>query len=192
MVENKTTQKKQNYQHNRPIKQGSSIKIPLILFGLCFLIYGNTIFNEYAIDDPIVTNNPIIAKGIRAIPEIFTTRYRIQGQYNYGYRPIVKSSFALQYQLFGENPHVGHFFNVLFYSLTIIFLYLLLRKLLREYDKILPLIITLLFAFHPIHTEVVASLKNREEIFSFLGSLVALYFFIRFSESKPPNTLYWD
>lgn len=184
MVDNKTTQKKQNYQLNRPIKLWDKFKIPLILFGLCFLLYGNTIINEYSIDDAIVTNNPVIAKGIKAIPEIFTTRYRIQGQYNYGYRPIVKSSFAIQHQIFGENPHVGHFFNVLFYAITVIFLYLLLRKLLRNYDKILPLIITLLFISHPVHTEAVASLKNREEIFSFLGSLAALYFFLRFSELR--------
>ena len=56
----------------------------LFIVAFTFILYGNTIPNKYAIDDPIVTNNPTIQKGIKAIPEIFTTRYRIKEDYNYG------------------------------------------------------------------------------------------------------------
>ncbi|MBL4577131.1 MAG: tetratricopeptide repeat protein [Flavobacteriales bacterium] len=159
-------------------------KYPVILLALTFVLYGNTLPNQYAIDDPIVTNNPLIQKGIKAIPEIFTSRYRVYGEYNYGYRPIVKSSFAIEYTLFGQNPWVSHLLNLIFYGLTCVFLFYLLRKLLRKYDELLPFIITVLFIAHPIHTEAVASLKNREEIFSFLGCITALYFFLKFTEYR--------
>jgi len=59
-------------------------------------------------------------------------------------------------------------------------LFFILKKLLIKYNSLLPFIITLLFIAHPIHTEVVASLKNREEILSFLGSLASLYFIMKF------------
>jgi len=82
--------------------------------------------------------------------------------------------------LFGENPHINHLINVLLYLITAVFLFFILKKLLIKYNSLLPFIITLLFIAHPIHTEVVASLKNREEILSFLGSLASLYFIMKF------------
>ena len=148
--------------------------ICIVLFVFAFVLYGNTIQNEYALDDEMVTNNDQIRGGISAIPEIFTTNYRITEEYNYGYRPITKSTFALEYQLFGDNPHISHFINVLIYAFTGIFLFLLLVNLLKDYHLFFPMIISLLFMAHPIHTEVVASLKNREELISFLCSLAAL------------------
>lgn len=156
----------------------------LFLLAFSFVLYGNTIGNEYAIDDPIVTNNEITRQGIGAIPHIFTSRYRVVNDYNYGYRPIAKSTFAIEYELFGENPHISHFINVLIYALIGIFLFFLLAKFLREYHTLFPLIITVLFIAHPIHTEAVASLKNREELLSFLGCIVSLYFLVRYIETR--------
>ena len=44
----------------------------------------------------------------------------------------------------------------------------------------LPFLTALLFILHPIHTEVVANVKGRDEILSFLGALGALYFSIQY------------
>jgi len=184
MSENKKTHKIKNYQNLLGIKILHLIKYPLILFVLTAALYGNTLLNRYAIDDPLVTNNPIVQKGVKGIPEIFTTRYRIQGEYNYGYRPVAKSTYAIEYHFFGQNPMISHLINLLLYGFTCIFLFYLLRKLLKRYDEFLPFVITLFFVAHPVHAEVVASLKNREEILSFLGSISSLYFFVKFNETK--------
>ncbi len=165
------------------IKNIHSIRYSLFFLGLAFLLYGNTIPNFYAIDDPIVTNNELVQRGIKGIPEIFASRYRITEEYNYGYRPIVKSTFAIEYEFFGQNPHVSHFINVLLYGVLLAFLFTLLSKLFIKYNKILPLLITIIFACHPIHTEAVASLKNREELLGFLGCIISLYLFIKYIET---------
>jgi tetratricopeptide (TPR) repeat protein len=132
----------------------------------------------------VTSNNPVVKKGFKGIPEILRTRYASNPKQNYEYRPVVKITFAIEHSLFNGNPHVSHFINVLLYLALCFFLYMLLRKLLRSYHPWIPLLATVLFAVHPIHTEVVASLKNRDEILSLLGSLSALWAFVKFAESR--------
>lgn len=150
-----------------------------------FILYGNTIYNNYSLDDHDVTfNNTVVSKGIKGIPEIFTSLYSIEENLSYGYRPLVKTTFAIEHQFFGQNPHISHLINILLYLLTILLLFKILSKLFNKHSKLFPLIITLLFMAHPIHTEVVASLKNRDEILSFLNCLIALHFLIKYIDFK--------
>ncbi|MGA2824413.1 MAG: tetratricopeptide repeat protein, partial [Bacteroidales bacterium] len=63
-------------------------------------------------------------------------------------------------------------------------LFFILKRLLKNYNILFPFLITLLFMAHPVHTEVVASLKNRDELLSFLCGLGGLHFFLRYAERK--------
>ncbi len=79
---------------------------------------------------------------------------------------------------------VGHLVNVLLYGFTGIVLYLLLLQLLGPkrntvFAYFIALVTTALFIAHPIHTEVVANIKGRDEIVTLLGSLAAAYFIIK-------------
>src|ERR1035437_9544609 len=139
----------------------------VMIIGLCFVLYGNTIPNHYSMDDELVTNtNKRVEGGIKAIPGIWTSLYS-EGKLKYEYRPVVKTVFAIEYQIFGDNPHVSHFINILIYIFTCLLLFNLLKKLLKDFNPVFPFIAVLLFIAHPIHTEVVASLKNRDEMLSF-------------------------
>lgn len=180
-----------------PHKQISSNLIYLLIGILAFVLYGNTISNYYSVDDSYVTSvNPQVQRGIKAIPEIFSTRYVTMnaeegGQHNYGYRPFTKATYAVEWSLFGGNPHVSHFINVLLFALTGILLFSILRRLLKKHTYLLPLITVVFFMVHPIHTEVVASLKNREELLSFLGALLSLHFFMKWHESQKNINILW-
>ncbi|NQX98632.1 MAG: hypothetical protein HRT73_12250, partial [Flavobacteriales bacterium] len=56
----------------------------LIIFILTFIVYGNTLNNEYSLDDNIVVDgNKMVEKGISAIPEIFTSRYSTDKKQSY-------------------------------------------------------------------------------------------------------------
>lgn len=169
----------------------------LLIVAFSFLLYGNTINNRYALDDFYVTsNNPLVEQGIKAIPAIFTSYYininaEEGGQHNYGYRPMAKTTYAIERQIFGENPHVSHFINILLYALTGILLFKILRKLLKNHHVLFPFLTVMLFLAHPLHTEVVASLKNREELLSFLGALFALMYFLKFHETGKKLNILW-
>ena len=157
----------------------------LLLSAVIFLLYGQTIKHEYAIDDDLVTqNHPIVQKGIKAIPEIFTSYYFIDKKMQFGYRPVVIVSFAIEHQFFGQNPHFSHFINILLYILNSFLIFLVLRKLFSHTKFLFPLLVTLLFVVHPIHTEVVCSIKSRDELLSFLFSMFAFWLALKFADTN--------
>jgi hypothetical protein len=129
----------------------------------CSSYYGNIIPNRYSYDDELVTNsNELVRTGFSGIPEIFTPNYVVHENYTVDYRPLVRMSYAIEYELFSANPHISHLINVLIYALTCMILFSVLCNLFRQYVLIFPILITTLFMAHPIHTEVVNSLKKTE------------------------------
>lgn len=151
-------------------EKGSLKKYYYLLGLVAFFLFANTLSNGYNMDDAMVTiNHKMTSKGLSAIGEIFTSPYYSDAAgYAYGYRPMVHLSFALEHDIFGEKPGSGHFVNIVLFALSVVLFFKLLVKLLGENNALFAGIATLLFAVHPIHTEVVASLKNRDEILAFL------------------------
>jgi len=188
---------KQKQQAQKKLKQGISetTRYLILMAILTVVTVGlniNTVRNYYNLDDyHIAKNNPDFEQGIRAIPRIFVTQYSSQDDKSFGYRPLIRSSFAIEYQFFGKNPYISHFFNVIFYLIIILLLYKVLRRLLRDYHYLFPFFITLLFSAHPIHTEVVASLKNRDELFMLIFGLLALDQAIRYADTRKNKFIYW-
>lgn len=162
-------------------------RFAVILFCLCFLVFGNTIFNGYALDDEFYTagSNALTQKGLKGIPEIFTTRtFSNNDGTTYSYRPVAVTSFAIEIQFFGERAPVSHFFNVLLYALTLVVLFRLLRRWFTTQGDWFSFFVCLIFLVHPLHTEVVANIKCRDEILSFLFGMLALRFVWDFVEGK--------
>ena len=172
-------------------------KVYVLIAIISFLIYGNSINNEYSLDDDMVVDNVLVSHGIKAIPEIFKSRYAV-GKQEYEYRPIVTSSFAVEKQFFGKLPasqtqqekekndlltqaNISHFINLLLYILTCILLYSLLQHIFKEYNILLPLFVTILFLIHPLHTEPVANIKSRDELFVLLGIIISLKLYLRYT-----------
>ena len=166
----------------------------LSVIGLCFVLYGNTIPNEFSLDDEFVLHNDsIVAKGIKGIPQLFKTRYAWDQKGGYGYRPIVKACFSIEYSLFKDSPHWGHFINILMYAFICIFLFYFFRKLLYErLSDYFLLTVFVLFIVHPIHSEVVASLKNRDEMLVCIFGFYCCYAMVKwFEEEKVLPRVLW-
>ncbi|MFH1220497.1 MAG: tetratricopeptide repeat protein [Candidatus Eisenbacteria bacterium] len=172
-----------------------SIWLPyLVVLVIGFALYANTIPHDYALDDKVViAENPFTQKGLKGIGDIlshdtFSGFYGGQVALVRGgrYRPLSLVTFAVERQLFGQNPHISHLINVLLYALTGIVLYGLLSTLLapgrskRGWYFSLPFVATLLYVAHPLHTEVVANIKGRDDIMALLGALLALRYTIRY------------
>ena len=159
-------------------------KIIIVAFTLLF--YYNVTFNYFSMDDFYVNiDDPYTVKGFAGIPEIFTSLYS-DNNMSFGYRPIVKLTYAIEYQFTADtsyNPYISHFINILLYILALLILYKLLRRLLRNYNPWFPFFVVLLFMAHPTHTEVVASLKNRDILLSFIFSFTAVLMFVKWADS---------
>jgi tetratricopeptide (TPR) repeat protein len=148
-----------------------SIKSLFWIIGLvAFFVFANSISNGYNLDDELVTNNhPLTSRGLEAVGDIFTSPYYSDEMgYAYGYRPMVHLSFAIEHQFFGEKASVSHFFNVVLFALSAMFFFKFLLKMAGEKQLLFALLSTFLFIVHPIHTEVVDSIKNRDELLAFL------------------------
>ncbi len=194
MANTKTNNKKSllNLSENRQLLTRI---FALILAALSFLIYYNAGFNFFSLDDNYINiENPIIAKGIAGIPEILSSPYDEDETNTFGYRPIVRISYALEYQFTKDweyNPYFSHFINIFLYILAVLLLYKVLRRLLKDYNPWFPFLVSLLFLAHPSHTEVVASLKNRDMLLSFIFSFLAVLQFVKWADfNKAKNLIF--
>ncbi|GEC73676.1 pentatricopeptide repeat domain-containing protein (PPR motif) [Flavobacterium flevense] len=160
-------------------KKNSTQKMVWFLAIVSFLLYANTLKHGFVLDDiAVIEQNSFVKKGLAGIPELFSTLYW-QGYWdsNAGlYRPMSLVFFAIEWQLSPNNPFIHHFFNVLYYSLSIVLLFKVLHFYLKAYSIWITFFIVLLFAVHPIHTEVVANIKSRDEIFCLLFFMLSIYF----------------
>lgn len=149
---------------------------PYILSLFALLLYINTINHAYVLDDEtVMAKNKIVTKGISAIPEIMVTAYRAgsQNRQESLYRPLSVVMFAIEWQLSPNNPFLGHLINILLYALTAFLLYKLLRNWFPAKHAFILFSITALFISHPLHTEVIANIKSRDEILGFLFSVLS-------------------
>jgi Flp pilus assembly protein TadD len=151
-----------------------------------FILYSQSISFNYVLDDyNVLKENKLTTKGIAAIPQIFKSD-RLYGFSNEvrspEYRPIPMALFAIEWQLFPDNPHFGHFINVMLYAITCGLLFLLLCNLFEasSYGIFLPFICALLFAAHPIHTEVVDNIKSLDEILCLLFGISSIIFLLNY------------
>ncbi|MEI6347479.1 MAG: tetratricopeptide repeat protein [Bacteroidota bacterium] len=174
--------KKRNQQQNKPTiaPKSSSNEVYIlgfIIFVFTFLLYSNTLQHKYVLDDfGALADNWIIKKGVSGIPIILKSSYRfgINMLTDNLYRPLSQVMFAVEWQISPKNPSLSHFVNVLFYALSCLLLFKVLRQYLSKFHYIIPFFITILFAVHPLHTEVVANIKSRDEIMSFFFLMLSL------------------
>jgi len=187
------TAEKTNRKHNdrRQATWFSHHAHTLIIAAFTFLLYANMLGNGYNLDDELVTrNHRLTSQGISAIPEIFASPYYQDNMgYAYEYRPIVLSTFAIEHAIFGEKPFVSHLISLLLYIALCIALYKFLLLVGGGISPFLAFMITLFFSAFTPHTEVVCSIKNRDEILGFLFSIMAMQY-VLIAEMKKKHFLY--
>lgn len=167
----------------------------VILVITSFILYGNTLSHDYVLDDEIVyLKNKYVQSGFSGFGDIVTHGY-ITGFNNstdQSYRPLVLLIFTTERVLFNNNPTSSHLINILLYVCCGISVWLLMKRLFSQWHPYVVFIGALLYLAHPIHTEVVANIKGRDDILQFIFSIGALLFAIDYSQSKRRARLYWS
>ena len=186
--------------------------ILLALLGLA--LYGNTFKHEYAFDDVMaIVDNEYVQQGLAGIPQILTTdAYQSYLEKKNGsnqlaggrYRPLSLVTFAVEQQALGINTetdakakdaklisdmHARHVVNVLLYILSVVVLLYFLRYVVLPGQPMVAFVAALLFTVHPIHTEVVANVKSRDEILSVLFISLTFIKAFRYREEKKMRDL---
>jgi tetratricopeptide (TPR) repeat protein len=191
--------KKQEPVFNADAENKLRIRLGRFIGLFAFVLYAQTISFNYTYDDfTVIKENKIVKQGIQGIPDILKSDYWygfIEGpEKEKGgliYRPASLIMFAVEWELFPDTPQVSHFINVLLYTLTCWFLFILLCRLFKNYSLIVPLLCTALFVIHPVHTEVVSNIKSRDEILCLLFAVCANIYFLKYYLDQKRTALFW-
>lgn len=94
-----------------------------------------------------------------------------------------KDGLYTEYDFWVKGSGFRHVINVLLYALLIGLMYHVLITYLFSTKKDMVFLSLLLFAVHPLHTEVVANIKSRDEILSLIFIFSTLGFALRYSQT---------
>ena len=138
----------------------------IYIAALALACYVNTLVNGFVFDDSAYLASDAVRK--LAVGDIFCSNWLGLALY----RPLTLLSLGFDFQFFGEAPWGYHLTNVLLHTVNSLLLYALARDLLGE-DRA-ALWAALLYASHPLQTEVVAWVSARGDLLASLLSLSAL------------------
>ncbi len=158
-------------------KSNPEFSIRIFLAVVVLILYGQSINFEFTLDDDLFyLKHNSVQQGIGGLQEFFSygSLNKFDGTEGLQpYRPITLFVFAIQKTLFDNSPAMAHLMNVLLYILLLQILFSLIKKLFPTLNIYLISLICVLFTTHPIHSEVVASVKSMDEllaaIFAFLS-----------------------
>lgn len=156
--------------------------ITLAIFAVAVGLYANSWDNGFTLDDrSIVESNPLI-RGIDKIPELFTRDYWEPELLSGLYRPLITSSYALNFEAHGLHPNGYHVVNIILHGIVSVLVWLLARRVVP--DLWIAGAAGFLFAAHAIHTEAVANVVGRAELLATLFFLASLLSYLRAAESS--------
>lgn len=155
-----------------------------LLFTISFFTYFPAITADFATLDDLA-----ILAGTNKTPELTVTNVlKIFTQDHLGlYHPLVTLSFATERYFFGLVPAFYHVNNMLLHMLSTILVFLIFRRLTHSFP--ITYIITVLFAIHPVHVEVVAWVSARKDTLYSIFYLTAILLYIKTYDKKNIKTL---
>lgn len=158
------------------------------IFLLTLLVYGPTVSYDYTFDDDIYTRkNRVTQKGLSGLGEIFGkgSVYGFNNENSGTYRPVTLLSFALERSVHGRfKAPTSHRWNLFLHALALGLLMLVLLRWFPDIPKWLLAATGLLYLLHPVHVEVGASVKSRDEILALIGVLGATLFLLTYVKSE--------
>ena len=167
----------------------------LILFLVTAGVYLNALQNDFVFDDESVVQGDHSITQLSSIPKYFTAQegfHKIIGKY---YRPVVSTTYALDYALWGLNAKGFHFTNILIHLIATLLLFAILKTLFAnyKYGLLFALMSALLFGVHTIHTEAVTWVSGRTDTMVTMFFFASFLFYIKFtSEESKTNLLIYS
>lgn len=94
-----------------------------------------------------------------------------------------------EYDCHAKGSMLRHFNNVWLYVLACVLLYLVFSKYMFKNNQDIAFLAALIFLIHPVHSEVVANVKGRDDIFGLIFISLTFLFSFKFIEHKKIGSL---
>ncbi len=134
-------------------------------------VYANSLPNGFVFDDMgTIVENVHIKDLKKNFPSFFTRNYYKIAHGEASYRPVATLSYYLLYALFGLKPFGYHLLSLALHILNVVLVYRIAGRLTK--NKPAALAAGLLFACHPVLTEVVDCISYNDDL------LAAFFFFL--------------
>ncbi len=173
----KQVKKNQKQKINQPKKKWWTdyVFLPVILI-VTLICFQNSLLNGFMAswdDNKYILDNPYIRRF-----DLSTIRYFFSHSYFANYHPLTMLSYCLEFKIFGLDPKPFHIHNLILHLINVSLVYIFIQKFLKK--KEISIIVTALFALHPMHVESVAWLSERKDLLYSLFFLLSLIFYLNY------------
>ena len=163
---------------------------PLFIALAVLVVYASALgFNFIGFDDmEILKQRYFIIGDLSKIKLAFTTDAFLGTNTNF-YRPLQTVSFMLDAFIGGPKPFIYHFTNLVLHigaSLCVFWLLLTLN-----YQRLSSLLLTLLFALHPMFVPMVAWVPTRGDLLLTIFGILSFVLFIKSFQANRPGLVVW-
>lgn len=165
----------------------------LFIVAISIAIYANTLKNGFVSDDAVVIMDSILIRNFHNIPKLFEKAYfPLSGEMSY--RPVVTFTYFLDEALYGLEPRGYHLTNIFLHAANGVLFYAFLTLLFDKSNMYAnksgsiflsrTLLISLLFATHPVSTEAVNVISFREDLLTFLFYMATFCLYLVATKSR--------
>lgn len=166
--------------------------LPFALIGLVTLLaYGNARHNSLVLDDRLFINTGFWSDTDQWAGYFGDTLWETGGGSEPLYRPLLQLSVSIDAYLFEDNFKAWHSVNIALHLVVSLLFFIFARQLLvlsrisKQPSTWAALGAALVFAVHPVHTEVVNSVFNRSDMLACLFVLAGCICLNQFLRSRP-------
>ena len=151
----------------------------LVIVAAVVIVFAQAVsFDFVTYDDyDLVSRNGEFLGSLKNVLTSFTTHAfstsRSAGAY---YRPLVLTSFIIEYHIWNLNPLGFHLTNILLHCANVILCYVLLLVFIK--NDIMALLGSLLFALHPVQVQAVAWIAGRHDVLMGFFSLLSVVSYV--------------
>ncbi len=158
-----------------------------ILLVLTAIVYFQSFSGKYLNwdDNVYISDNSEVLSGISTnnIKSFFTKSY------NSTYVPLTMVSWALEVEIFGNTPFWHLLINLLYHLGCVYFVYRIIQLLFK--NNTAAILISSVFALHPIHVESVSWITERKDVLYSFFFFISIYFYIKDIQRENKNRKYF-
>ncbi|MFH1359700.1 MAG: tetratricopeptide repeat protein [Candidatus Omnitrophota bacterium] len=162
--------------------------IALLVLATC-LAYGRFLDNQFIWDDYLVLKKNSFVHSWKNFPKLFSPEYITSpsqvydvGKKDIGageltYRPVSTLTYFIEFSFWQKNPLGYHLTNLFLHILNVLLVFWFVRLLSKE--RMISFVAALIFALHPVGSEVVYNISFREDLLACFFCLLSFIFYIR-------------
>jgi protein O-mannosyl-transferase len=162
----------------------------IFLFFISFILYINILPNTLFFDDEELIYKNAFIQNISYFPKYFVTNMVAgAGKVSNMYRPVLTTSFALDYLIWKLNPVGYHLTSILLHTGNTLLVFVLIYFLFK--NRFLAFLTSLFFCIHPVQNEAVMYASGRTDpLFTFFTLLSLFLLLLYLYKTKTRSVVY--